>query len=69
MKRIMFTLLLLATLLIPSAGSLADEMLIYPFQYADLDAYAAATGNTIDMSGGGSADAGGPGRRRGIAAA
>ena len=51
MKRIIFTLFLLATLLIPSAANLADEMLVYPFQYADLDAYAAATGNSIDMWG------------------
>ena len=36
MKRILFTLLLIATLLLPSVGSFADEMLVYPFQYADL---------------------------------
>ncbi|MCY3978062.1 MAG: ABC transporter substrate-binding protein, partial [Chloroflexi bacterium] len=51
MKRILFTLLLAATLLLPSVGSFADEMLVYPFQYADLDAYTAATGNSIDMWG------------------
>ena len=51
MKRIIFTLLLLAAMLLPSAANLADEMLVYPFQYADLDAYAAATGNSIDMWG------------------
>ncbi len=51
MKRILFTLLLIAATLMPAAGSLADEMLVYPFQYADLDAYAAATGNSIDMWG------------------
>ena len=51
MKRILFTLLLIAATLMPAAGSLADEMLVYPFQYADLDAYTAATGNSIDMWG------------------
>lgn len=51
MKRILFTLLLVAAMLMPAAGSLADEMLVYPFQYADLDAYTAATGNSIDMWG------------------
>ena len=51
MKRILFTLLLITAMLMPAAGSLADEMLVYPFQYADLDAYTAATGNSIDMWG------------------
>ena len=51
MKRILIVCLLIAALLLPAAGNLADEMRVYPFQYADLDAYSAATGNSIDMWG------------------
>ncbi len=51
MKRIVFTFLLFITLLLLSVTALAQDMseggLVYPFQYADLDAYSAATGNTI----------------------
>ncbi len=53
MKRFTFILVLLTTVLLMSTGALAQDMAerVYPFQYADLDAYAAATGNTIDSYG------------------
>ena len=53
MKRIIFVLLLVATMVLVSSGALAQDMgeRVYPFQYGDLDAYSAATGNTIDSYG------------------
>ena len=55
MKRIVFTLLLVVSLVVLSGATLAQDMsegdLVYPFQYADLDAYSAATGNSIDIYG------------------
>jgi len=55
MKGNMFTTLLVVIALMLSGIAIAQDMsegeLVYPFQYADLDAYAAATGNTIDMWG------------------
>ena len=55
MNRSILSLMLILVLLLFSAVGLAQDMsegdLVYPFQYADLDAYAAATGNSIDMWG------------------
>ncbi len=53
MKRFTFILVLITTMLLISTGALAQDMAerVYPFQYADLDAYTAATGNTIDSYG------------------
>ena len=55
MKRSILSLMFILVLLLFSAAGLAQDMsegdLVYPFQYADLDAYAAATGNSIDMWG------------------
>ena len=55
MKRSILCLMLILVLTLFSAVGLAQDMsegeLVYPFQYADLDAYAAATGNSIDMWG------------------
>ena len=55
MKRSTFRLMFILVLILFSAAGLAQDMsegdLVYPFQYADLDAYAAATGNSIDMWG------------------
>ncbi len=55
MKRNTFSLMLVLVLILLSATALAQDMsegeLIYPFQYADLDTYAAATGNSIDSWG------------------
>lgn len=55
MKRITLISLLLFTLVLLSGAALAQDMsegdLVYPFQYGDLDAYTAATGNSIDMWG------------------
>ena len=55
MKRSILSLMFILVLLLFSATGLAQDMsegdLVYPFQYADLDAYAAATGNAIDMWG------------------
>ena len=53
MKRNLITTLLLVIALMLSGIAIGQDMsegeLVYPFQYADLDAYTAATGNTIDM--------------------
>lgn len=55
MNRIRFVTLLLFVFALLTGAALAQDMsegeLVYPFQYADLDAYAAATGNSIDMWG------------------
>ena len=55
MKRKVFTLLLVVSLVVLSGATMAQDMsegdLVYPFQYADLDAYTAATGNSIDSYG------------------
>ncbi|MYI41310.1 MAG: hypothetical protein F4063_05120, partial [Chloroflexi bacterium] len=55
MKRNQFVLLtILALVLLPAAvfgQAMHEGQLVYPFQYADLDAYSAATGNSIDMWG------------------
>ncbi|MCY4070134.1 MAG: ABC transporter substrate-binding protein [Chloroflexi bacterium] len=53
MKRIIFVLVLITSMLLISTGALAQDMgeRVYPFQYADLDAYTAATGDTIDSYG------------------
>lgn len=53
MKRFIFALVLIATMMFVSVGAIAQDMgeLVYPFQYADLDAYSAATGNSIDSYG------------------
>ena len=53
MKRIIFVLLLIFTMALVSSGALAQDMgeRVYPFQYADLDAFSAATGNAIDSYG------------------
>ena len=55
MKRSILSLLFIFVLLLFSVTGLAQDMsegdLVYPFQYADLDAYTAATGNSIDMWG------------------
>ena len=53
MKRFTFILVLISTMLLIATGALAQDMAerVYPFQYADLDAYTAATGNTIDSYG------------------
>ena len=51
MKRITFSLLLIASLVLLSGTVLSQDMsegdMVYPFQYAGLDAYTAATGNSI----------------------
>jgi len=51
MKRSILSLMFILVLLLFSAAGLAQDMsegdLVYPFQYADLDAYAAATGNSM----------------------
>ena len=53
MKRFIFALVLIATMMFVSVGAIAQDIgeLVYPFQYADLDAYSAATGNSIDSYG------------------
>ena len=53
MKRNIFVLLLITTVMLISSGALAQDMgeRVYPFQYGDLDAYSAATGNAIDSYG------------------
>ncbi len=55
MKRSILSLMFILVMILLSATGLAQDMsegdLVYPFQYADLDAYAAATGNSIDMWG------------------
>ena len=53
MKRSILFLVLITTIALLSSGALAQDMSerVYPFQYADLDAYTAATGNTIDSYG------------------
>ncbi|MCY3834232.1 MAG: ABC transporter substrate-binding protein, partial [Chloroflexi bacterium] len=55
MKHKLFICCLALALVLLSGLALAQDMsegdLVYPFQYADLHAYAAATGNSIDMWG------------------
>ncbi len=53
MKRSILFLFLITTIALLSSAALAQDMneRVYPFQYADLDAYTAATGNTIDNYG------------------
>ncbi len=55
MKRSIFVLLIIFAMILLPAVALGQAMnegsLVYPFQYADLDAYAAATGNSIDSWG------------------
>ena len=55
MKRSKFVLLtILALVLLPTVvlgQAMHEGELVYPFQYADLDAYTAATGNSIDSWG------------------
>ena len=53
MKRFTFILVLIASMLLISTGALAQDMAerVYPSQYAGLDAFAAATGNSIDSFG------------------
>ena len=53
MKRFTFILVLITSMLLIATGALAQDMAerVYPFQYADLDAYTAATGSTIDSYG------------------
>ncbi|MCY4538958.1 MAG: ABC transporter substrate-binding protein [Chloroflexi bacterium] len=53
MKRFTFILILIASMLLISTGALAQDMAerVYPSQYAGLDAFAAATGNSIDSFG------------------
>ncbi len=55
MKRSIFYSLLVFVLVLLSATALAQDMsegeLVYPFQYADLDAFTAATGNSIESYG------------------
>ncbi len=51
MKRITFSLLLIVSLVLLSGTVLSQDMsegdMVYPFQYAGLDAYTAASGNSI----------------------
>ena len=55
MKRITFSLFLIISLVLLAGPALSQDMsegeLVYPFQYAGLDAYSAATGNTISSWG------------------
>lgn len=55
MKRSIFVLLTIFVMTLLPAVALGQAMhegeLVYPFQYADLDAYSAATGNSIEMWG------------------
>ena len=53
MKRFIFALVLIATMMFVSAGAIAQDMgeLVYPFQYADLDAFTAVTGNAMGSYG------------------
>ena len=55
MKRSIFVLLIIFAMILLPAVVLGQAMnegsLVYPFQYADLDAYASATGNSIDSWG------------------
>ena len=53
LKRLLFCLLLVTAMIVMSANVLAQDMSerIYPSQYASLDAYTAATGNSIESYG------------------
>ena len=51
MKRKIFVTLMIVAMILFAGAASAQDSLIYPFQYADLDAYSAATGNSIDMWG------------------